>query len=79
MADCECLPKCPFFNDNMSKMPAISNLLKKKFCQGDKSDCARHMVFRSVGKEFVPKDLYPNDNNTALEIIKKNGKTLVKI
>jgi hypothetical protein len=24
MADCECLPGCPFFNDRMQNMPAVS-------------------------------------------------------
>ena len=67
MADCECLPKCPFFNDKMANMPAVANMYKKQFCQGDNSTCARYRVNKS-GAE-VPVDLFPNDSARADKII----------
>ncbi len=69
MADCECLAGCAFFNDRMTDMPATANLYKKQFCQGNNEGCARHMVFRTLGKEKVPSDLYPNDADRARQII----------
>lgn len=61
MADCECLPKCAFFHDRMKHMPAMSEVWKLNYCQGDSSRCARHVVFLELGKEGVPADLFPNE------------------
>ncbi|MGD9609404.1 MAG: hypothetical protein AB7U59_08355 [Desulfovibrionaceae bacterium] len=69
MADCECLPKCLFFNDKMQNMPAAANLLKKRLCQGDNSRCARHMVLTALGREKVPPDLSPNQLDRAAALI----------
>ena len=73
MADCECLPRCPFFNDNMQNMPAAANLLKKRLCRGDNSQCARHMVLEAKGKEKVPADLTPNQVERAQALIGGNS------
>jgi hypothetical protein len=69
MAECECLPRCPFFNDRMAELPAISQLLKKRYCLGDRMDCARHMVFARVGSEKVPADLYPTQVERVPQIL----------
>jgi len=71
MAKCECLPKCPFFNDKMADKPAMANLLKETYCLGDNSKCARHQVFLSAGGENVPADLYPSQNYRVEEILNK--------
>jgi len=60
MSDCECLPRCPFFNDRMPHMPATATMYKKRYCTGEPDGCARYMVFRQFGSEGVPGDLYPN-------------------
>lgn len=73
MAQCECLPQCPFFNDKMQNMPALSNLLKKEYCNGDSTDCARHMIFKKLGKEAVPSNLYPNNQDQARKILAEAG------
>lgn len=72
MADCECLPACPFFNDKMSNQPGTAEIFKKKFCRGDSEDCARHIVFKKLGKPNVPIDLFPNQKDRALELIGAN-------
>jgi hypothetical protein len=69
MADCTLLAKCIFFNDKMASMPTTSHLLKKKYCQGDNSTCARFMVFSALGREQVPPTLYPNDGAQAHKIL----------
>jgi hypothetical protein len=56
---CECLEKCPFFNDKMADMPSMSDLLKDRYCRGEWRSCARYRVFEVVGRESVPPDLYP--------------------
>ena len=69
MADCVCLPRCPFFNDRMADMPATTQLMKKRYCQGDQTQCARHMVFSKLGSEMVPTDLYPTQVERAKEVL----------
>ncbi len=64
MADCECLPGCPFFNDQMADMPSTAELVKANYCSGPRADntpCARHMIFLVRGSDEVPVDLFPSD------------------
>ena len=69
MADCECLPKCPFFNDKMSSKPATAELMKKQYCRDDFESCARYMVFKKLGREAVPADLFPSQQERARKIL----------
>lgn len=70
MAECECLPTCPFFNEYMADMPASTNLMKSVYCRGDNSRCARYMVLRALGKDNVPMTLFPNDAEEAEKFIR---------
>lgn len=75
MAECECLKKCPFFNDKMANKPAMASLMKKTYCLDDNSKCARHQVFVKVGSQNVPADLYPSETDRVEAILAKlNGK-----
>lgn len=60
MAECECLPGCVFFNDKMASIPTTAEMMKKRYCLGDNSKCARHMVKVELGSAKVPADLYPS-------------------
>jgi hypothetical protein len=71
MADCICLPRCPFFNDRMAGKPSTADVYKQKYCKGDSNDCARHIVFTALGKGAVPSDLYPNQKDRAMAIVSK--------
>jgi hypothetical protein len=69
MADCECLAGCIFFNDKMAHMPTMANMYKRNYCRGDSSTCARYMVFKALGREAVPVDLFPNMADRAKTIL----------
>ena len=69
MPQCECVPKCPFFNDRMKGLNFVKEQLKKKFCLGDKTGCARYMVFSRLGRDAVPGDLAPNQPERARELL----------
>ncbi len=71
MADCECIPGCIFFNDKMANMPALANSYKRQYCKGDKSNCARYIIFKAKGKGRVPSDLFPNNQSKAKVILEK--------
>lgn len=69
MPDCICIPKCPFFNDKMANRPATANLMKEKYCKGHFNECARYVIFKQLGREFVPADLFPSQSDRAKEIL----------
>ncbi|MBN1520471.1 MAG: hypothetical protein JW923_10330 [Spirochaetales bacterium] len=73
MAECECLAKCAFFNDTMAEKPATANLMKKNYCLGDSSNCARHQVFAKAGGQNVPADLFPSQVERVPGILKALG------
>lgn len=74
MPDCPSLIKCPFFHDHMETKPAMAELMKKSYCQGDNSHCARWMVATTVGKEAVPGNLFPNQVDRAKDILRQHKK-----
>lgn len=69
MAICDFLAGCPFYNDKMKIDSGIGGIYKKKYCEGDKTICARYKVATTVSKEAVPANLFPNMMERALEII----------
>lgn len=74
MAMCENLSKCPFYQGKMSMDSGLGSMYKKRYCEGDRLQCARYMVSSQVGKEFVPTNLYPNMADKAQEIISAHKK-----
>lgn len=72
--NCEKLEGCPFYNDQMSMEKGLGSLYKRKYCEGDKTLCARYKVSMTLGKEFVPADLYPNMFDRAEKIINEHEK-----
>jgi hypothetical protein len=72
MPECEALPRCIFFNDQMKSMPAASELMKKDYCRSDHEKCARYFVLKTLDREAVPPDLYPSEKTRALELVKNH-------
>lgn len=69
MSDCECIEGCPFFNDKIDDMPTLASMYKNKYCKGFFDDCARHIIFEKLGKNFVPVDLFPNEQDKATKVL----------
>lgn len=69
MADCEIFADCVFFDDKMASKPATAELMKDRYCLGDESQCARYKVYKALGGEKVPTDLFPNQTDRADRII----------
>lgn len=71
---CEKSKECPLYNYEMMKTsegnetPMLA-MYKKKYCEGDNSECARYVVLQECGSEHVPLDLFPNMTKKAEEII----------
>jgi len=56
----------------MNNMPATANVMKKRYCLGDNSQCARFMVAQRLGRDKVPTDLFPNQYDKAKKLTDNN-------
>ncbi len=74
MATCEKLAKCPFYQGEMKMDSGIGSMYKKRYCEGDKNQCARYQIATTVGPQFVNNSIYPNMADLAKSIIEKNRK-----
>jgi hypothetical protein len=61
MVGCEKLDECPFYNDRLVNMPSVSEAMKRRYCLRYYKQCARYVVKTSLGRKYVPADLFPND------------------
>jgi len=69
MPQCPSLPKCIFFNDKMANRPATAAMMKKNYCEGDNSNCARWLVCQAKGGPAVPTDLFPNEREKVAALL----------
>ena len=74
MATCEKLAKCPFYQGKMNINSGLGQMYRQKYCEGDKTICARYIVATKCGPQFVDDSLFPNMDAKAKEILAKNGK-----
>ena len=74
MATCEKLPKCPFYQGKMDINSGLGSMYKKKYCEGDKTTCARYIIATQLGPEFVTNNIYPNMTEQAKKMIEQHKK-----
>ncbi len=67
---CERIDICGFFIYEM-KVESIAHRFKDRYCHSCKEACAIYMVFSSCGDANIPRDLYPNEYDRALDILSK--------
>ncbi len=73
VAECELLRQCIFYNDRMKSLGHPTEELKKRFCLGEYRGCARHIVYKALGREKVPLDMYPEQLARAEALINLHG------
>lgn len=71
MGNCECLNGCPFFHDKMKDYDGLRKICKEQYCFSTYTDCARYQVYKQLGNDYMPKDLYPNMYERAAKIISR--------
>lgn len=74
MATCEKLPKCPFYQGKMDINSGLGSMYKKRYCEGDKTLCARYIIATKLGPEFVTDSLYPNMTDKANRLLEEHKK-----
>ena len=67
---CEKLAECTFYKEK--KVNSRIEAIYQNYCEAERSQCARYLVSRTAGLEFVPSDLYPNMHKEAEQIINEN-------
>lgn len=72
------IDECPFHNGRLARYsPSVVESMKRLYCEGGQSLCARYNVLTTLGKEHVPVDLSPNDMTQARLIIRDHQKKLL--
>ena len=74
MSKCEKLEKCPFYQGKMDINKGIGAMYRKRYCEGDKTICARYIVSTQLGAEYVTNSLYPNMNDAANKLLAEHNK-----
>ncbi len=74
MAECEKLAKCPFYQGKMSMDSGLGAMYKRKYCEGDKTTCARYRIATTLGPDFVTNNIYPNMDDVANKLIAEHKK-----
>ena len=63
MASCRYRRACAFFRNDMEYMPGTSGLYRQRYCHKDSASCARYAIYKALGPEVVPPDLFPYQHN----------------
>ena len=69
MQECELINTCPFYNGQLKGDEEQINIMKEKYCEKNNLNCARYMIFMALGRESVPKELFPHQKDQAYVII----------
>jgi len=60
MSKCDLSKICLFYRKGFAAMPSTSKYLRRNYCLGDSTDCARHQIAANIGMELVPDYICPN-------------------
>ena len=75
MAECEVMNECTFYNGKMKLYSGIGKLYKTRYCLENNSSCAVYRIYKKLGKQSIPSDLYPNMTDKADAILAGENKT----
>ncbi len=71
MAECEKMATCTFINTQLTVMPGMAEMFKKRYCQDNCSECVRYKLEKHG--IVVPPTLFPDDDKTAETMLPKAG------
>ena len=74
MATCEKLSKCPFYQGKMDINSGLGAMYRSKYCENDKSSCARYIIATQLGAEYVTNNIYPNMDSVAKKMLAEHKK-----
>ncbi len=68
---CEFFNDCAFFRVRLTAWPAVAKMYQSNYCDHNKMSCARYRAAVACGSKAVPDTMFPNDEEGALELIRK--------
>ncbi len=71
MAECDKMATCTFINMQLTVMPAMAEMFKKRYCQENCSECVRYKLEKQGIS--VPLTLFPDDEIAAEMLLPKAG------
>lgn len=68
MSDCELHETCTSFYEKLAALPSTVRLMRGAYCKWNYAECARYQVYKVLGKDKIPADLYPSDAKRVSEL-----------
>lgn len=75
-SECEYLADCSFFGEHMGKLQATAASIKRTFCCGKYTKCARYIVMQRLGK--APASLFPFQTDRAEKILREADRLVAR-
>ena len=73
MAVCERLKNCSFYQNRMIIETGFGAVLKKRYCEcNNTANCARYMVLKQLGADYLDDSLFPTMIDRAMELIARS-------
>ncbi len=72
MQECELIDSCLFYNGQLKGDAKQIESMKEKYCQKNNLNCARYMIFMALGRESIPRELFPHQKDRAYEVIRQD-------
>jgi len=69
MPQCELMASCAFLAERASFLPMAARAVMARYCMENHEHCARYMVYKVLGAERVPDQLYPGEIEDAWKLI----------
>ena len=66
---CEYLDTCSFIQHVSNIVPFTMNMIKVRYCELDKTKCARYRLAKICYMEMIPYNLRPSDDMKAMELV----------
>ena len=72
MNSCDLKDTCRFFREETcAKMPKLVKTLKERYCLGNCAECARYILAKTIGSEYVPEFMLPTQTEWAEQILQE--------
>ncbi len=66
---CKIKEECYFHQIIIPQQNRMGEIYRERYCNGDRSICARYKVYEALGKDGVPESLYPNMEEVAAKLL----------
>lgn len=69
MTPCPSYNECDFYNEELSVMPSLTEVLKHQYCKNNFKGCARYQIMRAKNPQAVPQNMTPDQIDLAMQIL----------